>query len=40
MPEPWQTLAVKNKHERDKNVRFVEDTHTYYVNGSYKGIKR
>ena len=38
MPEPWQSLAVKNKHERDKNVRFVEDTHTYYVNGSSKGI--
>ena len=38
MPEPWQSLAFKNSHPRDKNVRFVEDTHTYYVNGSSKGI--
>ncbi len=38
MPEPWQSLAFKNHHPRDKNVRFVEDTHTYYVNGSSKGI--
>ena len=38
MPESWQSLAFKNQHPRDKNVRFVEDTHTYYVNGSSKGI--
>jgi hypothetical protein len=34
MPEPWQTLAVKNKHPRDENIRFYEPTHTYYINGS------
>jgi ATP-dependent exoDNAse (exonuclease V) beta subunit len=38
MPEEWQSLAFKNTHPRDKNVRFVESTHTYYVNGSSKGI--
>jgi len=38
MPEPWQTLAFLNKHPRDKEVRFVEKTHTYYVKGSSKGI--
>ena len=37
MPEPWQTLAHKNVHPRDKEVRFVESTHTYYVRGSSKG---
>ena len=31
MPEPWQTLAFLNKHPRDKEVRFVEKTHTYYA---------
>ena len=34
MPELWQTLAVKNKHPRDENIRFYEPTHTYYINGS------
>jgi len=38
MPEPWQTLAFLNTHPRDKDVRFVEKTHTYYVKGSSKGI--
>ena len=38
MPEPWQTLAFINAHPRDKEVRFVEKTHTYYVKGSSKGI--
>ena len=38
MPEPWQTLAFLNKHVRDKEVRFVEKTHTYYVKGSSKGV--
>ena len=37
MPQPWQTLAYLNAHPRDKSVRFVEKTHTYYVNGSSKG---
>jgi hypothetical protein len=34
MPEPWQTLAEKNKHPRDDNICFYEPTHTYYINGS------
>ena len=38
MPEPWQTLGFLNAHPRDKEVRFVEKTHTYYVRGSSKGI--
>lgn len=38
MPEPWQILAFLNKHPRDKDVRFVEKTHTYYVKGSSKGV--
>lgn len=38
MPEPWQTLGFLNAHPRDKEVRFVEDTHTYYIKGSSKGI--
>jgi len=38
MPEPWQTLGFLNAHPRDKEVRFVEKTHTYYVKGSSKGI--
>jgi ATP-dependent exoDNAse (exonuclease V) beta subunit len=37
MPQPWQTLAYLNAHPRDKSVRFVEKTHTYYINGSSKG---
>jgi ATP-dependent exoDNAse (exonuclease V) beta subunit len=38
MPESWQSLGFKNAHPRDKEVRFVESTHTYYVKGSSKGI--
>jgi hypothetical protein len=38
MPESWQTLGFLNAHPRDKEVRFVEKTHTYYVKGSSKGI--
>lgn len=38
MPESWQSLGFKNAHPRDKDVRFVESTHTYYVKGSSKGI--
>ena len=37
MPQPWQTLAFLHAHVRDKEVRFVEKTHTYYVKGSSKG---
>lgn len=27
-------MMVKNPHPRDSRIRFVEDTHTYYVDGS------
>ena len=36
MSEEWKTLAIQHAHERDKEVRFVESTHTYYVRGSKK----
>ena len=29
-----QTLEDKNPHPRDSRIRFVEDTHTYYVDGA------
>lgn len=38
MPEPWQVLAVQNKHPRDESVRFYEPTHTYYIRGSSKDV--
>jgi hypothetical protein len=38
MPEPWQVLAVQNKHPRDEFVRFYEPTHTYYIKGSSKDV--
>ena len=33
-------LAIKNSHERDKNITFFEPTHTYTVNGNkdYKSV--
>lgn len=30
-------LSLKNNHPRDERIRFVEDTHTYYVDGSCAG---
>jgi len=30
-------LSLKNNHPRDKRIRFVEDSHTYYVDGSSEG---
>ncbi|KAG5191290.1 FirrV-1-A45 [Tribonema minus] len=30
-------LAAKNPHPRDERIRFVEDTHTYYIDGSSTG---
>jgi hypothetical protein len=37
MPLAWQSLAFKNEHPRDKCIVFDEPTHTYTVNGTYKG---
>ncbi len=37
MPLPWQSLAFKNVHPRDKCIVFDEPTHTYTVNGTYQG---
>ena len=34
---PWQRLAVVNKHERDDHISFVEDTHTYFIDGDSTG---
>ena len=30
-------LSIVNEHERDENIRFVEKTHTYFINGSSDG---
>ena len=38
MPQPWQHLSFKNKHPRDDNLVFHEPTHTYYIDGSSKGV--
>lgn len=35
--QPWMTLAIKNRHERDNKIHFDEPTHVYTVNGSAKG---
>ena len=37
MPQAWQELSFKNKHPRDDSISFDEPTHTYTVNGTYKG---
>ena len=36
-PQPWQSLAVKNRHPRDLQIEFDEPTHRYTVNGSSDG---
>jgi hypothetical protein len=38
MPEPWQVLWKQNEHPRDKNIRFYEPTHTYFIKGSSEGV--
>ena len=38
MPQPWQKLTFTNKHPRDDNLVFHEPTHTYYIDGSSKGV--
>jgi hypothetical protein len=35
--QPWQHLSRINKHPRDGHIKFVEETHKYYVNGSCEG---
>jgi hypothetical protein len=35
--QPWMTLGIKNRHERDNKIHFDEPTHIYTVNGSSKG---
>ena len=36
-PASWQTLAYKNKHDRDACIEFDEPTHKYTVNDSSEG---
>ncbi len=31
------SLSSLNKHPRDENIRFVEETHEYFINGSKEG---
>ena len=38
MPQAWQKLTFTNKHPRDDNLVFHEPTHTYYIDGSSKGV--
>lgn len=34
----WQILWKKHEHVRDKRLLFVEETHTYYIDGDSKGV--
>ena len=36
--QPWMTLALTHRHERDNLIHFDEPTHVYTVKGSSKGI--
>jgi hypothetical protein len=36
--QPWMTLALTHRHERDNLMHFDEPTHVYTVKGSSKGI--
>jgi hypothetical protein len=33
----WQVLWKRNPHPRDKRIYFIEQTHTYFVDGSSEG---
>lgn len=33
-PQPWQTLAWKNRHPRDERIEFDEPTHKYTIDGA------
>ena len=35
--QSWQHLSLANSHPRDSNIKFVESTHKYYVNGTCEG---
>jgi ATP-dependent exoDNAse (exonuclease V) beta subunit len=35
-PQKWQSLAFKNRHQRDLSIEFDEPTHKYTVNGTSK----
>lgn len=35
--QSWQHLSRINHHPRDDRIKFVESTHTYYVDGSSEG---
>lgn len=36
-PLPWQSLARKNRHDRDLRIEFDEPTHRYYIDGDTNG---
>jgi len=36
--QPWMTLALTHRHERDNLIHFDEPTHVYTVKGSSKGV--
>jgi hypothetical protein len=36
--QSWQNLTRINAHPRDAHIAFDEPTHTYYINGSSKGV--
>lgn len=36
--QPWMTLALTHRHERDNDVHFDEPTHIYTIKGSSKGV--
>jgi hypothetical protein len=36
--QPWMTLALTHRHERDNLIHFDEPTHVYTVKGSSRGI--
>ncbi len=33
----WQILWKRNPHPRDERIYFIEETHTYFVDGSSEG---
>ena len=35
--QPWMSLAIKNRHERDNLIHFDEPTHVYTVKGNSRG---
>ena len=37
-PAVWQELTVRNAHPRDKDIIFIESSHTYYIKKSKKNV--